>query len=111
MTKISLYDTENNLTNILELLNVKSNNTAEQYAILYAILYAVKNNYSNCHVLSDNLSATQNTKILEFAKSKGVSISWIPREINDIADKITKLKPTVKVKEWYILDTFYNLII
>ena len=64
MTKISLYDTSNNLTNILELLNIKDNNIAEQYGVLYAILYVIKHNYSNCHILSDNLHTTQNKKLL-----------------------------------------------
>jgi len=111
ITKISLYDISNNLTNILELLNIKDNNIAEQYGVLYAILYAIKHNYLNCHILSDNLHAIQNKKILQYAKDNKVSLSWIPREINIVADKITKLDPTVKVKEWYILNAFYRLIL
>ena len=111
MTKITLYDTNNNLTNILELLDIKDNNVAELYGVLYAILYVIKHNYSNCHILSDNLSTTQNKKLLEFAKSKKISLTWIPREINVVADKIAKLEPTVKIKEWYILDAFYNLLL
>jgi len=109
ITKISLYDTTNNLTNILELVDIKDNNIAESYAVLYAILYQIKHNYSNCHILTDNLSTTQNKKLLEFTKSRKIGLSWIPREINIIADKITKLEPTVKIKEWYILDAFYKL--
>lgn len=109
-SKISLYDTENNLTNILQLIDISNNNIAETYAVLYAILYVVKNDYSHCHILSDNLPATQNKKILELAKQKGVSLSWIPREINVVADKITKLEPTVKQKEWHILNLFYEIL-
>lgn len=60
ITKISLYDSENNLTNILELIEIKDNNIAELYAVLYAILYVIKNNLSNCHILSDNSQAVQN---------------------------------------------------
>ena len=110
ITKISLYDKENNLTNILELIDVKDNNIAERYAILYAILYSVKNNLANCHILSDNLQATQNKQIVEFCKNRKIALSWIPREINIIADKVVKLKPTVKAKEWYILKLFYEMI-
>jgi len=110
ITKISLYDKENNLTNILELIDVKDNNIAERYALLYAILYSVKNNLANCHILSDNLQATQNKKIVEFCKNRKIAVSWIPREINIIADKIVKLEPTVKDKEWYILKLFYEMI-
>ena len=110
VTKISLYDRKNNLTNILELLDVTSSAEAEQYALVYAILYVVKNNYKRCHILCDNLSATQNKKILELAKKNKISISWIPREINIIADKIVKLEPTVKVKEWYVLKLFFEIL-
>jgi len=109
-SKISLYDTENNLTNILQLIDISNNNIAETYAVLYAILYVVKNDYSHCHILSDNLPSTQNKKITELAKQKGVSLSWIPREINVVADKITKLEPTVKQKEWHILNLFYEML-
>jgi len=110
ITKISLYDIENNLTNILELIDIKDNNKAEQYAVLYATLYAIKHNYANCHILTDNKQASQNKNLMEFCKEERVSVSWIPREINAIADKITKLEPTVKAKEWYILDTIYKMI-
>ena len=109
-TKISLYDTKNNLTNILELIDIKDNNVAEQYAVLYAVLYAIKHNYSNCHILSDNQQAAQHGKIVEFCKSKKITLSWIPREVNVIADKIVKLEPTMKIKEWYILKLFYEFI-
>ena len=64
----------------------------------------------NCHILSDNLSATQDKKIEAFTKEKNISISWIPREVNVVADEITKLPPTVDIKEWYFLDTMYQLI-
>ncbi len=110
-SKISLYDTENNLTNILELKNITDINQAELYGVLYAILYVVKNNYSSCHILGDNKGSVENKIIQKLAKENKLSISWIPREINVIADKILKLEPTVKVKEWYILNMFYKLII
>jgi hypothetical protein len=110
IAKISLYDIENNLTNILELKEITNSNEAEKYAIVYAILYVVKNNYKRCHILCDNIQATQQKKILELAKQQNITLSWIPREINVIADKITKLEPTVNIKEWYILDLFYKML-
>ncbi len=109
-SKISLYDTGNNLTAIMELPNVSNNNKAELYGVLYAVLYAVKNDYKNCHVLCDNLHATQNKKVTELCQKYSVSLSWIPREVNVIADKVVKLEPTVKVKEWYILKMFCEVI-
>jgi hypothetical protein len=111
ITKISLYDPQNNLTNILELVDIKDNNIAEQYAVLYAILYVIKNNYANCHILSDNLQTTKQKNIIEFCQKKKIALSWIPREINQVADRTADLKPTVKIKEWYILQTIYELII
>jgi hypothetical protein len=111
IAKISLYDTQNNLTNILELHDITKSIEAEQYAIIYAILYIVKNNYERCHILCDNQSATQNKKILELAQREKIAISWIPREINVTADKIVKLEPTIKIKEWYILDLFYKMLL
>jgi hypothetical protein len=70
ITKISLYDPQNNLTNILELINIKDNNVAEQYAVVYAMLYVIKNNYANCHILSDNLQATKIKSVIEFCQKK-----------------------------------------
>jgi hypothetical protein len=60
-----------------------------------------------------SLCDTQNnlTNIFELAKSKKIAISWIPRKINVIADKIVKLEPTVKIKRWYILDLFYKMLL
>ena len=54
-SKVSIYDTENNLTHTLDLINISNNNLAEKYAVLNAILYIVKNNFTNAHILSDNL--------------------------------------------------------
>jgi ribonuclease HI len=110
ITKISLYDSENNLTNILELIEIKDNNIAELYAVLYAILYVIKNNLSNCHILSDNSQAVQNKEIIKLCKSNKIGLSWIPREINVVADRVVKLEPTVKIKEWYILNFFYEIL-
>jgi len=50
-------------------------------------------------------------KIIALAKNNKTSISWIPREINLIADKIVKLEPTIKIQEWYILDLFYKMLL
>jgi len=124
-SKVSIYDTENNLTHTLDLINISNNNLAEKYAVLNAILYIVKNNFTNAHILSDNLAAnnftnahilsdnlaaTQDKKVVELAKEEGISISWIPREINVIADKMTKLEATQKEKDWNILNCFYRNI-
>ena len=108
--KISLYDKENNLTSILELDEIGNSSEAEQYAILNAIFYIKKHNYFRCHILCDNQSAV-NSKMIQFlSKEYHIGISWIPREANIIADKISKLEPTLKETEWNLLKMFVELI-
>lgn len=109
-SKISLYDTGNNATYILDLVDIKSNNIAEMYAVLYAISYVIKNDLKQCHILCDNLAAAQSNKLQDLAKDNNISVSWIPREINVVADKITKLDATQKDKEWKILNLLYQLV-
>ena len=41
--KISLYDSENNITKILELVDIKDSNKAKKYAVVYATLYIIGN--------------------------------------------------------------------
>ena len=108
--KISLYDKEKNATHVLQLKDIKHNTEAEQYAILYAILYVKKHNYKRCHILCDNQSAVS-SKLIEFlSKDYNIGVSWIPREANIIADKISKLEPTLKEKEWNLLQLFVELV-
>lgn len=107
-SKISVYDTGNNLTHVLDLIDITNNNIAEKYAVLNAILYIVKSNIKNAHILTDNLAASQDKYIAELLKDENISISWIPREINIIADKIAKLDATQKEKDWNILNFFYK---
>lgn len=106
--KISLYDPAINLTNILALNDINTSNVAEKYAILYSIFYCVKNNLKNVYILCDNQSAVDNKKLQELASLKSIKLLWIPREINTIADRVSKLEPTVKEKEWFLLDYLYK---
>ncbi|HHS92109.1 MAG TPA: hypothetical protein ENK82_02065 [Campylobacterales bacterium] len=108
--KISLYDKDNNATSILQLDEIENSTEAEQYALFYALFYIKKHNYDGCHILCDNQSAV-NSKMIQFlAKEYAIGISWIPREANVIADKIVKLKPTLKETEWNILKLFVELV-
>lgn len=109
-SKVSIYDTGNNLTHVLDLIDVDNNNIAEKYAVLNAILYIIKSDIKNAHILTDNLAASQDNKIQAITKEEKISISWIPREINVVADKITKLDSTQKEKDWNILNFFYKKI-
>lgn len=108
--KTSLYDKENNATYTLQLKNIEHNNSAEQYAIYYAILYIKKHGYTRCHILCDNQSAVNSDISKMLSKNYSIGISWIPREANIIADKISKLEPTLKEEEWNLLKLFVDLI-
>jgi hypothetical protein len=108
--KISLYDKSKKTFRILELKNMQNNTEAEQYAIFYAIFYIKKYNYERCHILCDNESAV-NSKIVQFlSKDYNIGISWIPREANLIADKISRLEPTLNEYEWNLLELFIELV-
>jgi len=107
--KISIYDPEKSLTHILQLRECNNNSEAERYAIFYALFYIKKFNYKNTHILSDNLSAVNDKYIKKASKELGITVSWIPREINIIADKMSKSEPTLKEKDWNILKLFVDL--
>lgn len=109
--KISLYDVESNATHIMELVEVDDNNEAEKYAVFYAIFYINRNNIDNCMILCDNNSAVVDNTIKTLAKKLKISISWIPREINKIADKTCKLDSTLKDSDFNTLKLFIDLSI
>jgi len=103
--KISLYDTVNNLTHILALQGaVTGSHMAESYAVVYAVMYAARHDYAHCHILCDNFGVVNQEVVRDFAHAEHVGLSWIPREINVVADRIVKLEPTVKDEEWFLLD-------
>lgn len=109
--KISMFDPDKNATHILELIDIDDNNMAEGFAVFYAIFYIKKHNYSNCHILSDNTSAVNDKYIIALAQKYKIGISWIPREANIVADKVAKLDPTLKEKDWNILKLFIDLVL
>jgi hypothetical protein len=94
---------------IMELENIENNSEAEKYAIYYAILYIKKNSYANCMILSDNKSAIQDKILLALSKDLSIQLSWIPREINSIADTNCKLLPTLDISDFNILTLFIEL--
>jgi len=109
--KISLYDKQTNATLILALgEDIQDSTSAESYAIIYAIMYVNKHSISNAMILCDNKSAVNNKTIQNIAKLFHISLLWIPREINIVADRISKLEPTQKDKELYLLEMFVKTI-
>ena len=107
--KIGLYDSENNATHIMDLIDISNSSLAEKYAVFYSLLYVQKFGYENCMILCDNISAVKDETLVNLSKNMGTKISWIPREINTVADKICKLEPTLKESDWNILKLFVHL--
>ncbi len=110
--KIGLYHPKNCTTECIELDLGLNTYEAECYGVLNAIIYAINNELKNVMIVSDNNNACQNKKILNFANSYNIKIYWIPRELNKISDKMTKLKPTTTKKEKLNnLKLIYKLVI
>jgi len=109
-TTISLYDAKSDVKMVLQLKNVTNSTEAEKYAVLQAILYIIKHELKNSYILSDNKRVAEDEKINEICKNNGIGITWVPREINKIADRITKLEPTLHKDSWENLHLFYKLL-
>lgn len=61
-------------------------------------------------ILSDNQAAVVDKNILKICEKYRIKLTWIPREINVIADKVAKLQPTKKDDTFYTIDFIYDLI-
>ena len=109
--QIALYDPEINLTSIVKLLDINNNNTAEKYAVINAITYIKAKNLKRTVILCDNQSAVLDKNIQKICEKYKIKLTWIPREINIVADKVAKLEPTKKDDTFYTIDFIYNLII
>ncbi len=107
--KLGLYDPDNNRTLVMDLKDMSNNTEAEKYGIYYAMFYIEKHGFTNTIVLCDNQSAVNDKTIQSLAKFLKIKISWIPREINTVADKICKLEPTLKETDWNMLELFIKL--
>ena len=112
-SKICLYDVDENKIDTLISKMPTSSSFAERYAIVYACLYAKKLDLldKKIHILNDNFSATTHTKIKELCSILNISISRIPREINQIADNGTQNNCNVDIEDSNICDLFYELMI
>ena len=108
--KISLVDVENNINHVLDIGEVKNSTEAEKFAIFYAVFYIKKHDYSHYHILCDNQSAVNDLIITKITQRYAIGLSWIPREINDLADTLAKSKPTLDELEWNQLKLFIELL-
>ena len=108
--QIALFDPEINLTSIIKLNGINNNNIAEKYAVVNAITYIKSKELTKTVILSDNEAAVRDPNILKLCEKYKIKITWIPREINIVADKIAKLQPTKKDDTFYTIDFIYDLI-
>jgi ribonuclease HI len=107
--KIGLYDPKINLTYTLRIKDVENINEAEKYGILYALHYINEKQLHNAIILSDSKSSVDNKVLNKLAAFIKCKISWVPREINLVADKIVKLEPTQKEKVWHRLKLLHDV--
>jgi len=112
-SKICLYDVDENKIDTLITKMPTSSSFAERYAVVYACLYAKKLSLldKKVHILNDNYTATTHKKIKDLCSILNISISWIPREINQIADNGTQNNCNVSIEDSNICDLFYELMI
>ncbi len=110
--KIGLHDKSNNVSLGLKLkeTEVDNINEAEKTAALYALIYIRRKALTNCHILSDNQGAVNNSRLKALLKYYDVSYSWIPREANIVADKLSKLEIAHKEEDVNILHLIRDLI-
>lgn len=110
--QIGLYDSHSSFTQIVALVDIKGIHLAELYGALSAIIYIYTKQIDNAIILCDNLSVTENHMILKLCEKHKIKITWIPREINVVADKLTKLTPIKKQEVFYniklLFDTLFN---
>ena len=85
-------------------------NIAEKYAVVNAITYIKTKDIKRAVILSDNQAAVEDQNILKTCEKNKIKLTWIPREINVIADKVAKLQPTKKDDTFYTIDFIYDLI-
>jgi len=103
--RVGLYYPYKNVTLTLQLKDsVIDNNEAEKYAIYYAIYYSIKNNIDNAHILCDNKGAVNSEELKRVIKKYNIGLSWIPREANITADRISRLEANQREEESHILE-------
>jgi len=112
LSKVSLYDKEIDKLETLVLTKPQSSGEAERYAILYVCLYSQLNGIADkkIHILNDNYGAVNHKKIIEIIKYYKMGLSWIPREINCIADSGTRSEINVPNESSIILEMFYDIV-
>ena len=112
-SKISLYDKEIGKLDTLTLNKPSNSGEAEKAAVLYACIYKIKKDLNNqkIHILNDNTSAVNDKNILIICKYFNVNVSWIPREVNIIADKGTKLETNINQEESRIVEMLYDILV
>lgn len=105
---IGLYDVCRGYSISLNVNHLNTSSECELYAIYYAFYYIIKFGYKNCHVLSDSLQSANNKLVRKMFLSYNIGLSWIPREINTIADDLSKSEPVNRVDELSIVNLLFD---
>ncbi len=102
-SSISLYEKETNTCIVIKINNqeftIENICHAESLAVFDAILFVKRQNYKKAVILCDNESVARKYANFEV----GVRVIWIPREINIVADKLTKLENNTKERDINLL--------
>lgn len=102
-TTISLYEKETNAGLVIKVkneeFNLANNTESEALAVFNAILYVKKKDYKKSIILCDNENVAKKYANFE----KGIRVIWIPREINVVADKLSKLDNNTKQEQINLL--------
>jgi hypothetical protein len=107
--KIALFDHKIDKLDVIEYKSDITSAVAEKYAVLNAALYSVKHNLNRVHILTDHQPAVGDERIAKIFRDLDLTISWIPREINVVADKGTKLDNNTEQSDFRVLDMFYKI--
>lgn len=102
-TTISLYEKETNTGLIIKVNNeefaIANNTDSEALAVYHAILYIKRKDYKKSIILCDNENVVKKYANFE----KGIRVIWIPREINVIADTLSRLENNTKQEQINLL--------
>lgn len=114
-TTIALYDKHINRGFVLKVNNkkfkIKSNYDSEMLAVIHAVIYVQKKNYKKYYILTDSKAVADSKTALKLKERFGVNISWLPREANEIADQLSRLKKNTSRENINLLRFVYELIV
>ena len=116
---IGIYDKNNNDSFSFKIkINISNSLHAERIALIQTLKYLQARNIKKAHLFTDNsyLAREGISKILidkYIGDNSYITLSWLPRELNQIADKFSKkahkVKPIIKTETGIITNIRQNL--